>query len=204
MHSAESYSPLSDDDQLSLWVGRVARVHALLEYSLSHLYEVLRQSPNPDSRVLTVHQLAVVCRRLLSAAGIGEDLVAAGSKALVSAQNANALRNRVVHDMWLPSGNPAASEPSWSAFERGDSLQAPYADGSARELGVVIDAYAQLVRTRVRVSGLYMARHEVMPNLAVVSPAGRKNPSQLPRYFAYMEDRFTLEANGDVTVYESL
>jgi len=205
MHLPESFSALSDDDQLSLWVGRVARVHALLEYSLSNLHEVLQQSPNQNSRVLTVHQLALECRRLLPAAGIGKDLVAAGSKALVSAQNANAVRNRVVHDMWLPSADGGAeSDPSWVAFRRGDGPQAQYADASARDLGSVIDAHAQMIRTRVRVSGLYMALHEVMPKLAAGNHARRKDPSELPRYFAYMEDRFTLEANGDVTVHESL
>ena len=205
MHSPESFSPLSDDDQLSLWVGRVARVHALLEYSLSNLYEELRQSPNQDPRVLTVHQLALKCRRLLPAAGIGKELVAAGSEALVSAQNANAVRNRVVHDMWLPSAEGgSAPDPSWIVFRRADGPQAPYADASTRDLGSVIDAHAQLVRTRVRISGLYMAIHEVMPNLASGNPARQKESSQLPRYFAFMEDRFTLEANGDVTVYESL
>jgi hypothetical protein len=180
-------------------------VHALLEYSLSNLYEVLRQSPNQDSRVLTVHQLAPESRRLLPAAGIGKELVAAGSKALVSAQNANAVRNRVVHDMWLPSGDGGAEpDPRWIAFRRGGRPQAPYADASACDLGSVVDAHAQLIRTRVRVSGLYMALHEVMPKLAPGNPARRKNPSELPRYFAYMEDRFTLEANGDVAVHESL
>lgn len=205
MHPPESSSTLSDDDQLSLWVGRVARVHALLEYSLSNMYEVLRQSANQDSRVLTVHQLAVECRRLLPAAGIGKKLVAAGSEALVSAQNANAVRNRVVHDMWLPSAEGgSASDPNWITFRRGDGPRAPYADASARDLSAVIDAHAQLVRTRVRISGLYMALHEVMPNLASDNSARRKDSSQLPRYFAFMEDRFTLEANGDVTVDVSI
>ena len=54
MDGQDDPSVLSDDDALSLWVGRVARVHAHLEYGVDNVHRfLLRRVGNvPDSRAV--------------------------------------------------------------------------------------------------------------------------------------------------------
>lgn len=64
------------------------------------------------------------------------------------------MRNRVLHDMWLP--DPLRDDwqpPRWNTFRRTGDLQIGYASASVQDLAMVMDAHTLLARTRVRVSG---------------------------------------------------
>ena len=77
-------SALSDEDKLSLWVGRVAREHARLEYGLSNVRRMLDASEEavaPGSVVGLVDQ----GRRLLNRSDLTADIVQAGHRALTAA-----------------------------------------------------------------------------------------------------------------------
>ena len=67
-----------------------------------------------------------------------------------------------------------------------------------KDLETVVDAHNELSRSRLRVSGLFMTLHEVMPHgHAAVRPNAE---SELPRYIAMMNDQFTVAANGDAEI----
>jgi len=205
MEPPDPASTLSDDDQLSLWVGRVARVHALLEYNLSNLHGALRPPGLPVVRSTlpaSVDLLVDECRKLLETTELNPEIITAGTQALSAAKAANAERNRVVHDMWLPDpGSEAGKSPTWQAFRRLGRSR-PYASSTLHNLDTVMSAHTNLVRSRLRVSGLFMALHEVLPWL---SDARRPHSAttQLPRYIALMKDHFALEANGDYEIAET-
>lgn len=191
-------SSLSDEDELSLWVGRVAREHALLEYGLSNVHGVLDASEEgvaPSS----VGGLVRQCRRLLNSSGLHADIIDAGRRALNAASAATTLRNRVIHDMWLPNPLLGDSDPAqWTAFRRSTERAATYIAGTPGDLATVVDAHNELSRTRIRVSGLFMSLHQAMPH---GHSAGRPDAkSELPTYVAMMNDQFTVAANGDVEI----
>jgi hypothetical protein len=204
MESQDRESNLTDEDELSLWVGRVARAHALLEYNLSNVHRLLveHDGSGPASTRMPsgVDHLAAECLRLLRRSDVSHEVRSSGGGALSAAKAANGLRNRVVHDMWLPDPLREAWEPPrWNAFRRSRGLVGTYAQPSPRTLETVVEAHSTLVRARLRVSGLFMALHAVWPR----SPGrGRRASaaSELPRYIALMTGQFTLSANGDFDV----
>lgn len=191
-------SALSDEDELSLWVGRVAREHALLEYGLSNVHGML-DAPEEGVAASSVGGLVRQCRRLLNSSSLQADIVHAGRGALTAASAATTLRNRVIHDMWLPNPLRGESEPArWNTFRRSTEQVATYVAGTPEALETVVDAHNKLSRSRIRVSGLFMSLHEAMPH---GHTAGRPNAeSELPRYVAMMNDQFTVAANGDVEI----
>lgn len=80
------------------------------------------------------------------------------------------MRNRVLHDMWLP--DPLRDDwqpPRWNTFRRTGDLQIGYASASVQDLAMVMDAHTLRTRTRVRVSGLF----EVVRGVA-----NRKRPAR--------------------------
>ncbi len=135
------------DDQLSLWVGRVARVHALLEYSLSNVHGALTPpdtSSVPRTVPANVDLLVRECKRLLETAELSGELIRAGAQALTAAKAANALRNRIVHDIWLPdSRSEEEHTPSWNTFRPSRGRMKPYASSTTRDLDTLITAVDQ-------------------------------------------------------------
>src|SRR4051794_561788 len=119
----EGHEPtLIDDDALSLWVGRVARSHAHLEYNVDNVHRLLVQQAGraPDRKsVKGFDQLVSECRKLLHRSDADREILTSGDAALLAAKQATGIRNRVVHDMWLP--DPMRGEwepPRWNAFRR--------------------------------------------------------------------------------------
>lgn len=206
MDSPDPASILSDDDQLSLWVGRVARIHALLEYNLSNVHGALRPPETSGVRNAappSVDQLIADCRRLLKTSQLSGEVIVSGTQALSAAKVANALRNRMVHDIWLPGSQSEHEQaPSWDSFQRMQGQLQPYALSTPRDLGTVISAHTTLVRSRLRVSALFMALHQLLPWLSHGRPLHPPGPA-LTTYVALMRDRFTLEPNGDFKILEA-
>jgi hypothetical protein len=101
--------------------------------------------------------------------------------------------------MWLPDPRDDWELPRWNTFRRTGDLEMSYNSASVHDLAMVISTHTAHARTRVRVSGLFMALHETW----ATTGARPNNPSpdgNMPRYIALMTDRFTLEANGDFEV----
>lgn len=199
----DHHPALSDDDALSLWVGRVARAHAHLEYGVANVHQFLSRqvgSVSDHKAVKGFDQLVGECRRLLRISGADREVVISGDVALLAAREATGMRNRVVHDMWLP--DPLRDDwepPRWNTFRRMGDPQLSYNSASVHGLAMAIDTHTLVARTRVRVSGLFMALHATWPT----GGAGAKEVSpgdSMPRYVALMADRFTLESNGDFEI----
>lgn len=187
---------LTDDDQLSLWVGRVARAHASLEYSLTNVHEALSHGSEAPSAPHGVGQLITECRSLLRQASLSPDLVRAGVETLKAAKGASDERNRVMHDLWLDSALPSGPQDvKWAVFRREQKQPPAYGDGSPGRLSIVIHTHEHVVGARHRVSGLFMALHEVLPSRGL-SGRPTKAPSSMHLYMALMEDRFTFDEFG--------
>lgn len=194
---------LSADDDLSLWVGRVARTHALLEYGVDNVHRFLMRRAGHEADGKSVKgfdQLVFECSNLLRKSNCDQEILAAGGSALRAARKATGLRNRIVHDMWLPDPLPDDSEPPrWNTFRRSGDLRESYNAATSHELAMVIDTHTLLSRTRMRVSGLFMALHESWPR-GHDRAVGLPDEDTLARYVALMADHFTLHANGDFDV----
>lgn len=200
MEHANHEPNLNDDDVLSLWVGRVARTHALLEYNVDNVHRLLARQVGhaPGSNSMKgFDQLVSACRKLLKQSGAGREILTSGDTALLAARKATGFRNRVVHDMWLSDGRREDWEPPrWSTFRRMSDLQESYNSANPEDLTTVVDTHALLMRTRMRVSGLFMALHATWPT-GDARAAGSPGDDTMARYVALMTDRFVLHANGD-------
>lgn len=193
---------LSDDDVLSLWVGRVARTHALLEYDVDNVRRLLarrRGEVRQATPVKGFDQLVRECSQRLRESPVDPRIVATGEVALSAARHVTAERNRVVHDMWLPA-EPAegSGPPRWNTFRRSGDPSDSYNSADPQDLDGTVDVHDVLVRTRVRISGLFMALHTIWP--ADSPEPQRPVGDSTTRYIEMMMDRFTLQANGDVEV----
>lgn len=198
----DTVAALDDDDQLSLWVGRVARINALLEYDLGNVWRVLGGEAHPVG--IGLDQLAGDCRRLLrDAHAASSDLVVAGASALTAAQKANSGRNRIVHDLWLAdasSADPGAG--TWNSFRLTSGQIAPATASVAVTLELAVETYESLRRVRTRVSGLFMALDE-LSRRETSNRGGRPEVTNMTRYLAMMNGHFELRDNGDVHLIES-
>ena len=201
MEPADHEPVLNEDDALSLWVGRVARTHALLEYNVDNVRRFLarRVGPVPGGKsVKGFDQLVSECRKLLKQSDVSREIVTPGDSALLAARKTTALRNRVVHDMWLLDPLREDWEPvRWNTFRRLGDVQASYNSADSQDLTMVVDTHTLLMRTRMRVSGLFMALHATWPADRLEPSSGSDN---MARYVALMTDRFILHANGDFDV----
>jgi len=200
MDSSDPASPLSHDDLLSLSIGRAIRAHALLEYRLRNVHEAL-DDPGPDGGVaaglLGADRLVSGCLVMLRRATVTREITEAGEGSLRAAREANALRNRIVHDLWLlDPRSEVGDSPRWNTFRARRDQRGAVARPGPSDIGSVEDARTELERTGVRLSGLFMALHEVLPRFQEArKPRGWT--SGLPTYLALMRGHFRLEPNGD-------
>ncbi|MEO6472461.1 MAG: hypothetical protein ABIR57_10975 [Aeromicrobium sp.] len=203
MESPDPLPALSADDALSLWVGRVARTHALLEYGVDNVHRFLmrRAGHQVDGKsVKGFDQLVTECSNLLRRSDVDQEILTAGDSALRAAKEATDMRNRIVHDMWLPDPLPNDSEPPrWNTFRRSGDLHDSYNSATSQDLEMVIHANTFLLRTRIRVSGLFMALHESRPG-SCSREEGSPDEDNMARYVALMTNRFILHPNGDLDV----
>jgi hypothetical protein len=203
MEPADHEPVLNDDDALSLWVGRVARTHALLEYNVDNVHRFLARQVGhvPGNKsVRGFDQLVSECRKLLQQTNVGREILTSGDTALLAAREATVLRNRVVHDMWLL--DPLREDwepPRWNTFQRLSDVQEGYNSANSQDLTMVVDTHTLLMRTRMRVSGLFMALHATLP-AGRARVGGTSGEETMARYVALMTDRFILHANGDFDV----
>lgn len=79
MEPPDPVSTLSDDDLLSLTIGRVVRAHARVEYGLRNVHEVLGNPSSPDNMTagfVGVERLVKDCIVRLRRTDIGRELAA--------------------------------------------------------------------------------------------------------------------------------
>lgn len=194
---------LSPDDALSIWVGRVARTHALLEYGVDNVHRVLLRRAGRQANGKSVKgfdQLVTECIDLLRSSDGDQEILTAGNFALRAAKEATGLRNRIVHDMWLPDPQVGESKQTrWNTFRRSGDLLESYNSATSQDLNVVIDTHEILERTRIRVSGLFMALHETGPERrSGIVPSPDENA--MASYVALMTGHFVLHPNGEIDV----
>ena len=145
-------------------------------------------------------QLAKECSELLRESDADRKIVAAGHSALLAARQATGERNRVVHDMWLPTAPLEDSgPPRWNTFRRSSDVGQSYNAASSHDLTTIVDTHTLLVRTQLRVSGLFMALYATWP-AETSRMEGSAGDAAMTRYIGLMTDRFTLHVNGDLDI----
>jgi hypothetical protein len=198
MQSPDPASSLSDDDLLSLSIGRVARAHARVEYGLRNVHEALdtpRSTDTVAAGFVGADRLANDC--MLRRADLSRKLTESGERSLKAAQEANVLRNGIVHDLWLlESGGEDDVNPRWNTFGAARGRTGTVVRPAPSDIQTVEDARTALNLAAVRVSGLFMALHEVLPRYEG-SPRRRGRTRGLPTYLALMDGNFRLAQNGD-------
>lgn len=203
MDASRSESSLTEDDLLSLSIGRLVRAHARVEYGLRNVHDVLADAGGlrtGTSGFLGADRLSNDCVLRLKRGDISPELVQAGEQALRAAQEANSTRNSIVHDLWLMDGERSENgHPQWHAFGATRGAAGTVARSAPGNIQTVDDARAALERASVRISGLFMALHAVLPRYAAPH-AYPESGTALSTYYALMNDQFRLESNGDWTV----
>jgi hypothetical protein len=197
---------LDAEDALCLRIGRVARAHTNLDNTLRRVHQTL-VSPGLGvyltSRVSSTNSLVHDCRTMLAKAGLDPDVHAAAQGALVAAKEANELRNRVVHDMWMREPEADQQEqPKWTTFRTIKWGMGAEASDPPRDLAFLDHAVDRLARTNLRVSGLVWALWEVLPYFqgrmgALPQDEGHDPDTvgNLSAWVALMEDRFDMEGS---------
>jgi len=147
-------------DQLALGIGRVAQAHVQLDFSLRQVHQTL-MSPGLgmflSGGVVSVTRLIEDVRTRLAKADLDSGLLEAAGSALTAAKEANELRNRVVHDMWLlhPDSQLVDGQVQWltSRPQKGHLNRVSHV-GSLRDLTYVTEALTSQRRAQLRVLGL--------------------------------------------------
>lgn len=200
MESPDPTSSLSDDDLLSLNIGRVVRAHARVEYGLRNVYQALDSPNSPDNVApgfVGAERLVNDCMARLRRVAIGPELTASGERSLRAAQEANALRNVIVHDLWLLESDGRGNlNPRWNTFGPTRGEVGTVVRQELRGIPSIEEARTALERAAVRVSGLFMALNEVLPRFEK-STKHRGWTSGLSIYVALMDGHFRLAQNGD-------
>lgn len=200
MDSGPTHDP---SDRLSLGIGHVAQAHVQLDFALRQVHQTL-MSPGLgmflSGGVLSVARLIEDIQIMLAKADLTSEIHAAAKSALSAAKDANEVRNRVVHDMWLPhpESKPVDGQVRWltSRPQRGH-LNSVSPAGSTRDLSYVADALASQRRAQLRVLGIHWALWEVLP---FFRGARGDAPSDLSNWIALMTDQFDLQDDGGFTI----
>ena len=186
------------EDAISLGIGRVARTHVRLDYALR---EVHRTLVLPGLGIflqggLGTDRLVEDCKLMIKAARLDDtELTAAASEALGAAKEANQVRNRVVHDMWMRELDHPPDVPRWTQFRavRGElGLQGEF----TKDMGYIEAAQTQLLRATVRIHALNWGLHGVLP---FFQGSGLHATNQMGKWVTVMRDQFTLNADGSYT-----
>ena len=190
---------LRDDDRLSLAIGRLVRAHADLEYKLRNVFGALSEfalNSEAQASVSGTDRLAAACLARLDGSGLDKELMEAGRTSIAAVRAANARRNRIVHDLWLAAASNSDGESmKWNNFYGTRGHWETVARPEASDVHAVEEAHRASQRAAVRMSGLFMALHEVLPRFEESNRA-RDGASNLPVYLDLMADRFHLLPDG--------
>ena len=198
MDASDPPDHLSPDDRLSLAIGRLVRAHADLEYKLRNVFGALSEFAPPaeeEASVSGTERLAAACMTRLDQAGVDPELLEAGRASISAVRDANTRRNRIVHDLLLVAPSDDGEPVQWNSFYGTRGHRETVARTEAIDVQTVEEAHRALQRAAVRMSGLFMALHAVLPRFRDRHRAG-DNVSSLPTYLDLMVDRFSLLPDG--------
>ncbi|MBO1756547.1 hypothetical protein [Allobranchiibius sp. CTAmp26] len=161
---------LNDRDALSLLIGRVAMSHATLDIMLNFLHRELggRGASVYLSAGKKTAALISDCRLMVKKVGLEEEHAAIGLAVLTAASEANASRNRVVHDMWMTAydestGTPVPGRWVTAGQSRSGALNRVIEAGT-KDLQYVARAHEQQIEAATRVVSFQMALAHLMPS----------------------------------------
>lgn len=204
---AEEVDPihaLSPNDRLSLEIGRVTRAAVELEHSLRGSYaQLCSTSPAVGllNKQMHVSNLIADVRLMVPLTfprGRARD---AAFSALSAADTANKARNRVVHDMWMPSDLEKGPNGNWVRLQPGKGDKAfeeypAYAGyaGTGMPSDIKLDAgkvAEDLIKAAVRVHAIGFAS---WPWVGLM--AGTLSEDRILPHIEIMEGPIELLANG--------
>lgn len=195
---------MSPEDELSLRIGRVARAHVQLDQLLRQVFVTLA---SPGSAVflannnLSTGRLVEDIRVMIRKSELPEEFVEAANTALDAVKQANTVRNRIVHDMWLRDvgvdgqidDTTAAHEAEWNRFRNVSGALGAEASDSAH-LGELDAGLTQIQRSYVRIHALYFG---LWDNLPFFRGSRDQLDVRRPRdWTRVMQDHFILQENG--------
>lgn len=200
MKSNDPTSSLSDDDLLSLSIGRVVRAHSRLEYGLRNVREAL-DTDTQTGGFVGAEQLAKECSTRLRLVDLRPEVMLAGERSLEAARASNALRNTTVHDLWMLDLDRNYEESArWNTVGAARGRTGNATRPKPRDIQSVEGVRTALERAALRVSGLFMALHEALPRYQdLTRPKGWM--SNMPRYLALMNDQFDIDNDGNWEVH---
>ncbi|MDQ6525543.1 hypothetical protein RB608_18130 [Nocardioides sp. LHD-245] len=198
---------LSDDDELCLRIGRVARAHVELDISLRWALETI-VPPGPAAlrinNQISTSKLVGDIRARLEESDISADFQAAAASALQAAEDAGKTRNRAIHDWWLParieSSDGSAPRIAWRGYRA-----KPGKVGLAASLSTDLDRLDTAVVTIRRTSARVKAMAQALPEaFSLDTSRAASTPGQILDFESalhVMENRFDLLADGTVKVH---
>lgn len=188
-------SSLSPFDRLSLLIGRVAQADVRLEFTLQGLWTSLAGFGYATFLVpADLTQLVEQSTIMFKARAFDGRYQAAGLAALQSATAAHRERNRVIHDMWIPSIDPSNEVADREAFVR-QRLRRRDSFGIAerKTLDEVQHVVSQLVRSNFQVSALLFSPPLFSQGSATTTPSEHD--------LRMIEGRFDVGRDGGARVH---
>lgn len=198
---------LSDNDRLSLRIGQIARAHVDLDIALRWVYSTM-VSPGLAQYIInnhpSTHRLTVDIGTMIEPSTDDARFRDAAKATLQAARAAGAIRNRAIHDWWVPLQTelgPAGEVPirgtAWSGYRIASGRPGLTRDpGEHRDLSWLDDALVDIQRARIRVSAMQEALWEILPFHAGSRADGPDRDADLEMALRTMEDRFDLLDEG--------
>ena len=198
---------MNPEDELCLWIGRVARAHVQLDMALRSVHQTLATpglGVHLTNRITSTSILVDDCRSMLASALLDTRVQQAAEATLQAAKDANVVRNRVVHDMWLRDVALDDDEPpQWMVHRNVKGQLHPVEADAPRDVTFVAQATEQLARAGLRARAITWALWEVLPYFQgamgpVPDGVGHDEDSrgELASWVAVMENRFSLHSDG--------
>jgi hypothetical protein len=190
---SEPVRALNPYDRLTLEIGRVARAHVHMDIGLRHIYRMLAA---PSSAVLlaaninSTKQVIDDVRLMLDKSAPFKDSGIAGvaTGILDAAAAANTERNRVVHDMWIPTFSDSTTPPfEWRTMRRVRG-EADLIEQGPKGLAYARQVWDGLSRVSKRLDALAWFLQTVLP----VYDEFKWDEKQLPMWTAMLHGRFDL------------
>ncbi len=178
-------------DRLLHAIGAVAQAHVALELTTRQLFTTLA-APGLGG-VLAPRSLSGLvdgCRAMLEKADVPEEVTAGGLGTLQAIRASDDRRNRSVHDRWVASLE--ADGPALDQWQLVKGTLTPSFRATKRDVAYVRDASTAIRRADIRASGFLWALYETLPFWR----GSRLGPSELPKWLAVMDDRFSLMSDG--------
>lgn len=192
---------MTDEDELSLRIGRIAQAHVQIDHSIRNIY-VSFASPGLAVFLANDHdstkRLIDDCRVMLKKSGVRDEVHAAADAVLLAALDAGVKRNRAVHDMWMRDIAEGGDPSTWLTMGKQRGGLGFAQNAGPRDLASLDADLEVMQRTYIRLHGLSWTLWDVLP--AFKGSRGSIHEEQrdadLTRWLAVMRDQFVVNADG--------